>query len=123
MRVVDVSAATRGTYLQQYQLPPRRFTRQRHCLAQGRVGIFSLTDRGDIEVGLVDRHLLNGGTGAGDDLHDAGRLFPICVHAGADEAAVRTEALGRDAGHGGADAELAGLVASRTDDTLSLIHI
>ena len=71
--------------------------------------ILGLTGSGDVEVGFVDRHLFDGSTGSGNDFHNPDRLLSVGILAGgAHEAAVRAEALGGDAGHGGSDAELCG---------------
>lgn len=71
----------------------------------------------DVDVSFVDGDLLDLiPCDLGDDGHDgAGSLF-IRFHAWADEDGGGAEAGGSDAGHGGADAELAGLVACGGDD-------
>jgi hypothetical protein len=71
---------------------------------------------GDIQIGLIDGHLLHEFAGETmDDGHDLAGFGLVSLHARPDEHAFRTKPARRDARHGGAHAELARLVAGRRD--------
>lgn len=61
--------------------PRLQFAHERQSLAQVGIGILRLTACRQVEIRLVNRHLLNAGAGAGDDLHDLCRLLPVPLHA------------------------------------------
>jgi len=84
-------------------------------LEQGVASLFGLDHGGEGEVGLVNRHLLDDGARGHHQSHDLAGFFLVAVHAGAHEDALGTEPPGRDAGHGRAHAEAAGLVTGRAD--------
>jgi hypothetical protein len=74
------------------------------------------SEGGEVEVGFIDRDLFDEGGELLEQEHDLGGFGAIGVHARADEDALGAEPAGGAGGHGGADLEAAGFVASGADD-------
>ena len=75
----------------------------------GAVTVKSSTRR-HVEKGLVDGHGLHERGEAGEDAHDLAGDRGVLVHVHGQEDALRAEAEGAADGHGGMDAEAAGLI-------------
>src|ERR1051325_276518 len=95
---------------------PLQLPGERDRTLEGGINLRGRAERRNVEIGFINRNLFDGGAGFGDQAHDLPGLLPVLLHSRPHENAFGTKPAGRGAGHGGTDAEFAGLIAGGTND-------